>query len=382
MKPITYTILDNLKTFPKIPNYKLSEKTTEFLNILFTRFIEGSASYHEAIINKAVHVNIKKKTDNFIPIEIRESIDTNKKTCTHYSFIINNRNISVSMYHFDKTTILLSNKYIRRIYIWLYTALHFSPVKCSQTLQINIFFTNKIKNLPSANSPVKQNHANTAFTTSCQTNTEINIFREEEWFKVLIHETFHCLGLDFSEMDKTRSNELILKLFSVKSDVRLFETYCETWAEIINVMFISFFSTRNNNIKKMLQKTEEMLYFERLFSLIQCCKVLRHFDLTYEDLHMKSKNNEKYKEETQVLSYYVLKPIYMFYNNEFIEWCLLNNGKTLNFKKTEDNIEKYVDFIKDKYRKPEILDAIKAIQKVPIKKPLLNTLRMTVFELE
>jgi hypothetical protein len=70
-----------------------------------------------------------------------------------------------------------------------------------------LYFTNYLKILPPANgSIIDQEHANTAFTTSCKTNTEINLFREEEWFKVLVHETFHCMGLDFSSEDPTAAN--------------------------------------------------------------------------------------------------------------------------------------------------------------------------------
>lgn len=381
MKQITYNILEHLKAFPKIPNYKLSEASTQFLIKLFSLFIEGNKTFSKAVINKKVIPNVNENSDTYIPVEIRDAIDNSKKTRTNLTFSIHGRNFSLSMYHFQTTSTAILNKHACRIFIWLYVASHFAPTKCSQTMQINIYFTNKTKNLPEANRPLKQNHANTAFTTACDVKTEINIFREEEWFKVFIHETFHCLGLDFSEMDKTQSNALILKLFPVKSDVRLFETYCETWAETINVMFISLFSTRNNNIEKMLEKTVIMLYYERLFALIQCTKVLRHFGLTYEAIHVKSRQSENYKEETQILSYYILKSIYMFYHNDFIEWCLINNGNTLNFKKTGDNIEKYAAFVKDHYRKQEFLDAIKTIQGIPIKKTLSNTLRMTVFEL-
>jgi hypothetical protein len=378
MKQISYTILEHLKGFPKIPHYKLSHQSVAFLNKLFSLFIKGNNSFSGALINKKVSAGINEKLDTYIPQEIKEAIDKSKKTRTDITFSIHGRNFSLFMYHFQPISSALLNKHINRIYIWLYVAVHFAPTKCSQNMHINIYFTDKTKILPVAHSPLKQNHANTAFTTACSANTQINIFREEEWFKVFIHETFHCLGLDFSEMDKTRSNALILKLFPVKSDVRLFETYCETWAETINVMFISFFSTRNNNIEKMLQKTETMLYYERLFSLLQCAKVLHHFGLTYEGIQTKSKQNENYKEETQILSYYVLKSIFIFYHNDFIDWCLLHNGSTLNFKKTDENIEKYAVFVKDHYHNQDFLDAI---QRIPIKKTLSNTLRMTVFEL-
>jgi hypothetical protein len=169
---------------------------------------------------------------------------------------------------------------------------------------------------------IKRINANTAFTTACNTTNEIVIFRYEEWFKVFIHETMHALGLDFSEINTEYTNQCIMDIMPVKSDVRLYETYCETWASILNAMFISLFSTNHNedleNMDRMIKKTQNFIHLEILFSLFQCCKVLSFFDLKYTDLSEQSinahnKRTNQYKEETQILSYYILKPISLFH---------------------------------------------------------------------
>ena len=43
-----------------------------------------------------------------------------------------------------------------------------------------------------------QDNCNTAVTYACAIKGECLIYRKEEWFKVLIHETMHALCLDFS----------------------------------------------------------------------------------------------------------------------------------------------------------------------------------------
>jgi hypothetical protein len=93
------------------------------------------------------------------------------------------------------------------------------------------------------NTPITREHANTAFTWACVPHSEIVVFRMEEWFKVFIHETFHTLGLDFSEMDMTESNEQMSRVFggcSPTIDFRIYESYSEVWAETINAIFVAY----------------------------------------------------------------------------------------------------------------------------------------------
>ena len=268
-------------------------------------------------------------------------------------------------------------------------------------MNINLYLTNLKKVLPENSKFIKKEHANSAFTTSCKKNTEINLFRKEEWFKVLIHESFHCTGLDFSELEHSNSNSKVLTIFPVNSDVRLFETYCEMWAEIINVMFISYNKSNpienlNEDIDKLIVKTEKLLYYERLFSLFQCAKVLHFFGIKYKNLYEKDLNSTKlrivkYKEDTNVLSYYIIKSIYMFFVNDFIEWCIENNVSngvvSLNFNKNEETIDSYIEFIKDHFLNSSYTGSLtlfeeffKNINEKSISTELYNTLRMSANE--
>jgi hypothetical protein len=239
-------------------------------------------------------------------------------------------------------------------------------------MNIYLYFTDLLKMLPSSGKPIKEIHANTAFTTFCKPTTEIHLFREEEWFKVLIHETFHSLGLDFSEFDHSDTNKQILSIFPVNSDVRIFETYCETWAELLNTMFIVFYSTdKSPDLEKLIKKTEGLLDQERMFSLFQCVKILDFYGLDYSDLYERTQAAHlrrlyRYKENTHVLSYYILKSIFIFFINDFVEWCVDHNNKSLlNFNKTPSilnkNMEEYCGFIKEHYNRNEYTALIKLI---------------------
>jgi len=389
MKEISNKILSFLnKNYRfKISHTPFSSKTKGFIIKLFSLFVQAENLFMKTKIQK-VSIHDHKPANSHIPENIRKMI-SKKKIQTDYLFTILERSFKISFFHFEPFNESIIRQQIKKMFMWLYTTSHFSRSKCSQTMSINVYFTSAKKNFPEEKlAPIDREHANTAFTTSCSTETEINIFREEEWFKVFIHESFHCMGLDFSEIRDTTPDALILNLFHIKTDVRLYETYCETWAEIVNVMFISYVSTRNNDIDKMIEKTEKMLYHERRFSLFQCIKVLGHFNLTYDNLIHRNKNvSVNYKEKTQILSYYILKCIYIFYVNDFVEWCLLNNGSTLDFNKSKERfnvtLKSYAGFIQSHYASPEFLTAITSFnERTSINDTeIKNTLRMSLFEI-
>ena len=126
--------------------------------------------------------------------------------------------------------------YLNNIIAWLNFVSEIASPNCSKTLHIYFLFTDVKKTTPENDmEPIDSVHANTAFTTSCSLANTIFIFRREEWFKVFMHETFHSFGLDFSAHSNSESNQKILSLFPAinkQTDIRLFETYCEMWAEI------------------------------------------------------------------------------------------------------------------------------------------------------
>jgi hypothetical protein len=404
MKQITKEITEFLNNFKnKIPSTKFSMDTKNFLKELFILMKQGDEYYekHKSKIEINVKNNIPESNDfNYMPSNIRNNINAMNGTCYEYNFTINTKKYKVSFY-IENNDKIDREKSIKKIFIWLFIANVYANEKCSQYLNINLYLTDLKKVLPNNTKIIKQENANTAFTTSCKKNTEINLFRKEEWFKVLIHESFHCTGLDFSELEHSVSNKKVLTIFPVNSDVRLFETYCEMWAEILNVMFISYNKTNtienlNEDINKLIVKTEKLLYYERLFSLFQCAKVLHFFGIKYKNLYEKDLTSMKlramkYKEDTNVLSYYIIKSIYMFYVNDFIEWCVENNNYngvvSLNFNKNDETINSYIEFIKEHFLNSSYTSSLaifeewfKNINEKSVSYEIYNTLRMCVNE--
>jgi len=404
MKQITKEITEFLNNFKnKIPSTKFSMDTKNFLKELFILMKQGDEYYekHKSKIEINVKNNIPESNDfNYMPSNIRNSINAMNGTCYEYNFTINTKKYKVSFY-IENNDKIDREKSIKKIFIWLFIANVYANEKCSQYLNINLYLTDLKKVLPNNTKIIKQENANTAFTSSCKKNTEINLFRKEEWFKVLIHESFHCTGLDFSELEHSVSNKKVLTIFPVNSDVRLFETYCEMWAEILNVMFISYNKTNtienlNEDINKLIVKTEKLLYYERLFSLFQCAKVLHFFGIKYKNLYEKDLTSMKlramkYKEDTNILSYYIIKSIYMFYVNDFIEWCVENNNYngvvSLNFNKNDETINSYIEFIKEHFLNSSYTGSLaifeewfKNINEKSVSYEIYNTLRMCVHE--
>lgn len=281
--------------------------------------------------------------------------------------------------------------FARRIYIWLYIANSFATNECSKEIDIFLYLSEEKKNLPTVScETIDRIHVNTAFTTACAPKTEINIYRDEEWFKVLIHESCHCFGFDFSHHSSINARVAadILKQIPIASEILIYETYSEIWAEIMNVIITVSIETHGNHLS-FGSMVESMLNKELFFSLFQCAKILDHFGIKYEDLYTEERvmDRKRYREKTSVFSYYFLKTILLFHCNGFLEWSIENNGDTIEFKNPETNVRKFTDaLILSKYKDPMFVECLSQMNARFFKRKtrntmIYNTLRMTANEI-
>jgi len=328
--------------------------------------------------------------------EVKKHIYENSNGLLTYKFNMFDRIITIIFVIEEKNMNALIetyNKYIDYMLVWLYIANIHSSKKCVKQLKIFIYHTSLLKQLPKTNMQIlNQNNANTGFCMSCPVDSEIVVFRKEEWFKVFIHETFHNFGLDFSSMNVSLYNKKILQIFPVNSEVNLFESYTEFWGRIINASFCSFINMKNkNDIDEFYSNTEFFINLEKNFAFFQMIKILDFMGLSYNDLYRKtlvSENtrNTQYKENTNILSYYVLTTILLNNYQDFLSWCDTNNTSLLNFKKTPTHINNFCAFIEKKYKTKNMLDGIKCIEKIFYNMKnknniyLLENLRMTICE--
>ena len=225
MKSITHNLSDFLekhisKKLSNIPTLSFSEKTRGILKPILIHLKDAEDSYMNnihSIREQWVDTGLLKGyAYSYCSADIRKVIeDTYYHQCT-YTFKIKNRDIIVALIYPQTKTKKQASYFfkesIKRIYMWIYIASIFAPVHCANNVNIYLYFTDLKKVLPNNGNIIEQIHANTAFTTSCSKNIEIHIYREEEWFKVLIHESFHCFGLDFSEFDCTNTTKYILNI--------------------------------------------------------------------------------------------------------------------------------------------------------------------------
>ena len=110
----------------------------------------------------------------------------------------------------------------------------YSKLKTMKSLNVYLYLTKAEKKVPK--NPVLvlgPNNCNSAVTFACATNGRLMIYRKEEWKKVLIHELFHSLCLDFSGISYNKLKKNIKKIFDVQSDFEISESYSEFWATII-----------------------------------------------------------------------------------------------------------------------------------------------------
>jgi hypothetical protein len=372
--------------------------------------------YHYDITKIQTSLEITKPKNfnyNSFPQVIREHIDELSLSEISYDFSLLGRKYKVIFVVEDpniELKIKTYNKYVDSIIMWLYILNTYSSKQCANSLVVYFYFTSLEKKLPESNIHIlDERHVNTAFTTTCPKDSEIVIFRHEEWFKVFIHETFHNFGLDFSDMNNNDCHNYLLGIFKVNSFVNSYEAYSEFWAEIINALFCSFYSLKDKNgvkdaiknEKLFLSNAEFFINFERCYSFFQLVKILNFMGLSYEDLYLNKRESgilreTLYKEKTNVLAYYVIKTVMMNNYPAFLSWCDKNNLALIAFKKTIANQKKFCEFIGKNYKTPSMLENIdntelfleqlkknknSAVMNEKIKHYLLTNLRMTICEL-
>ena len=294
---------------------------------------------------------------NLIPSNILKKEIPKLDQHTNVTFQSHGRPISIFFSHTHANT--PSPLFIQRCIQVIHTLSDFAPKHCLQPpIHIYIYLTHAQKTIRHSEDVIPppitigEENVNTAFTTSCDPHQhqpphiketphpkEIILFRQEEVFKVLIHELFHTLGLDFSNnRSQTQQTAQMLRQFLNINlpDLRLFETYTETWACILNTICLSVWDHDQSQLETETEKQiQSRFQKERIFSLWQASKVIHYNQTSHTHLikkclkpsscflssnhtqHQKTQhqnktqkqthNKREYKENTQVFCYFLLK---------------------------------------------------------------------------
>lgn len=399
---------------------KQIQKTTKIKNKNFIDTNNTVISHHKQILQifelaekefeNTTFKTTKKEnhsvTNNYfseIPIFIRKQIFNVRNFYSSFEFSINSRNFKISFYSQDN--FFQDNQKFKLVYIILFVFNYISDnQECSKNLNINIYLSPLKKTIPNNQILVKvldREHINSAFTFNCMTSNEIYIFRQEEWFKCLIHECIHAFGFDFSQKtskdNDIYSSKILQKIFPINFDLSLYEAYTECLAIYLN----SLINCYNNTYKKtsidffdrVLCKVENILNKELYFSMFQVAKILNYYSIDYNDIH--NKNNavlHKYDENTPVFSYFIIKTILLYHFSDFFNWCIKHNKFILNFKCTNINknnkscnrkIKLFCDFIISKYKNPSFINDMNDItmiyNNIKNSNQIFKTLRFSIY---
>jgi hypothetical protein len=261
--------------------------------------------------------------------------------------------------------------------------------ECSEKLDVYFYMTPFKKERPSLHhnrthdeTVLSAIHVNTGLTRNCETHGEIIVYRTEEWFKVFIHESMHNFNIDFIDLDLRLVNQELRKTFCIPhDDILLFETYTETWARIINVMFETYFHKEHSATRVLdtrvnfIRTVREKLTNNAFFHVFQLVKVLDIMNLKYAQITVLTPENmnvcrKRYAEDTNVYAYYILGGILSAYALPFICWCCDNNKshskgpgrrdniQAIRFAKSNNNLNEFTQFICNAARDPVLLGVI------------------------
>lgn len=264
--------------------------------------------------------------------------------------------------------------YAKNVMCWILFIRPYAQTSCARTLTLTVFLTKLKKEMPESEGLIlSAEHVNTGFTDVCvagmsvdqETNrNKIIIYRKEEWFKVFIHETFHRFGLDFSGASNGRRegedrkgegiNACLDDVFRYVAPHKynVYEAYCEFWARWIHTLFCTYWKLErmggknaSRNARFYLDSVYALLEKEQKFSCDKMVQVLNYVSgIRYGDLFMdfNSVENEmkrRYKEDTNVMSYYIITCILFCNCGRFLSWCAYEGGTTngIAFRNAIDN---------------------------------------------
>lgn len=397
---------------------------SDTMNILYKMFLDIQETFNT--INDIETKNITRTVDPLIEIEEREKITRdiqNRYVASGIQQLIINslkpdkhgkgRRIQYSL-KMDHSTLEyvvyfttfereLDLDYLDMCAVNIFTLVHFLSKSRSrdceiQTLELHIFLTPFKKLLPKKKgATIGPENVNSGMTLPCQKTTRIIIFRQEEFMKLVVHETVHALGIDIPHKFYPYYRDHLDQIFGIDSTYNLNETYTEFWAVTINLLFQIIQSIEPVNrhaddpayIKGLIQDCYSL---EATFSRIQTIKVVDWMGLSLDNLVNKTKKRADFKEDTHVFAYYILKYILMENIADVLSVVMgrLNFSDGLSDDAIESKIDRLITIIDNLLKSHDFMQrflrderSIRTITRscTVYRGIILDTMRMTAIEL-
>ena len=216
-----------------------------------------------------------------------------------------------------------------------------------------LFLTDKKKEIDkdlTENYHFKTKHVNTAVTNS----RDIIIYRKEELFKSIFHEAIHFHHLDFRNLSSPYAKsplEHFIKTHHINIDntYLLYEAITETLANVLNSLYYS----RDTKEMKLSLKNEIIFSTLQVSKILHLCNYSQWNDFSFskltnsqltksKTLKLNQHNNKKFKQDSCVFSYYVIK-LYLLLNLPLYFKTILD--KHLKFIETEKSFKQLRELI-------------------------------------
>jgi hypothetical protein len=253
-------------------------------------------------------------------------------------------------------------------------------------------------------------NANGGFCYGCKSKGEIIVYRKEEFFKVFSHELIHNFGVDIhmwkfmaaSKVNNSKEYKIYNKFLdnyslNRENDIVPHEALVEFWGIFLNNTIYSYVYSNNSNLSTYKQKLKifkeifnKIIEFEITHSLLQTTKILQNNNISYLDI-LSSDKDIDYRENTHILSYYMLKLFLLYNYSAFINTNITTSkGNSIYFHNSLVNMERFFNYINSISKSKSLIenlkymekhfDFLKSQKKSREIKYLISNLRMSILE--
>ena len=340
-------IIDEIKHKPLD---ELSEDSRQIVEKIYKDITSG-IKFAERIVTEA---NIKLLTGNkmiypvrvkFMSSEIYLDISNNMIEQIIFSCDMNSRYVTITIGIMRNNQIKMEELIlsVKRTISWLFVCDKYTSNDDSKTRTVSLYFTGIKRAFPNNNSVMLDpSNVNGGVSYTEEVNSSnITVYRYEEWFKVFVHECGHSYGFESHNLIGDQLYEFTKKLISIEVSDRIGEAYVETWARIILV----FYSAIENSIDydDFMLPFKFNMKVESIFSAIQSFRVLAFMRIPYRDVITSTSTvGKKYKETTNIFSYFILCGAFMQDPFKFMNLCNTYNKNLFHI----NNVEKFKEYIK------------------------------------
>jgi hypothetical protein len=387
----SYKFLNSNSPLPKkiLSVYNSITSNTAILNNLHTKF--PSLTFHNLLINSFTSYKILEDLELNIKKVIIFSVQWKDIKLDNFLYLFmyeNNKHNNLSGSEQIKT---IGTEIIKRILFFN----EFLDIKTHPDKFI-IFFTNNKKEIDKE--LITHIHFKTINVNSAVTNgRDIIIYREQELLKSIFHESIHFYNLDFRTIPESIIKYLIqTHNIDEHNEYLLYECVTETLANILNNIYYS--GTINEFTINLVN--EIMFSTLQVSKILKICKYKQWSDFSKISTSLSSsvsgtshpdrKKNQhnKFKQDSCVFSYYILKLYIMINLDEYFKTNLDNKLKFIQTEQSFNNLIKIFDASRNNLQLINIINSIlkglnkknKTKTKNKSSNKIHNTLRMTCLE--